>query len=902
MSIRGFLRFSLSGLGLTILVLAGYGAYDAWTDRRDAMAFLAAERVVEFFLDAESNLSLERGLCNAPLHDSEPLAENRRGEVAAQRTAADEALRQALDGITRIPGMADSVAALDALKKDFAEFARFRRRVDESLAKPRTERADEVVDTFAPRITALISRITELRRMLDILVTIPHVDVARYVGLRAMAAEMAERAGRERFVFGGNVAQRTPFSVPDIQAAAQDRGRVELTWTRINAFRARTDLPAGLSAAISKAEAEYMGRLGELRMAVLAASGTGQYPVSGREWVDRSGAALATVIAVAKEAGLVAKSAADAAMARANRRFAGHFALLVVSLIAATVSLTAARSIELRRTNMWFDAALNNMSQGLCLLDADQRVVVSNKFHREIYGLSPDQVKSGTTLRQLIAHCVANGTYCGPDPDEYVQVNFRRSSDIETLSDGRVISLSRHPMQDGGCLVTFEDVTDRQRNEARVTFMAHHDLLTGLANRSLFMEKVQDACTRQRRSGGAFAVFMLDLDRFKNVNDSLGHPTGDALLKEMAQRLKSSLRETDVVARLGGDEFAILQSGGAALREDAIMLAGRILDVVGRPFDIDGHSVGVGASLGITLAPQDGIAPDDLLKKADLALYRTKSEGRNGYSFFHADMTAEADSRHRMENEMRAALARNEFELHYQPIFDAQTREPRGAEALVRWRHPERGLIAPDQFISLAEATGLIIPLGNWVLRKACAEAVLWPEHIKLAVNLSSVQFRKGILLDVILSALADSGLPPERLELEITESVLLKNEADYRDLLRQLKNTGIAIVLDDFGTGYSSLGHLTSFPVDKIKIDKSFTQGLSKRTDCAVVVASVLTLAHGLDIVTTAEGVETEEQLDLLRLAGVNLMQGYLLGRPVPASDLTFIRGRSDARVPEVA
>jgi diguanylate cyclase (GGDEF)-like protein len=426
--------------------------------------------------------------------------------------------------------------------------------------------------------------------------------------------------------------------------------------------------------------------------------------------------------------------------------------------------------------------------------------------------------------------------------------------------------------------------------------MAHHDLLTGLANRTLFMEKIEEAGARLRRHGEAFTVVMLDLDRFKNVNDSLGHPAGDALLKEMAQRLKSSLRETDVLARLGGDEFAILQSGGAAQRDDAITLSVRIIDLVAKPFDLDGHKMSVGTSIGIALAPQDGVEPDELLKKADLALYLTKSEGRNGFNFFHADMTTEADARHQMENEMREALMRNEFELYYQPVLDVRTREPRGAEALVRWRHPRNGLIMPDRFIPLAEDTGLIVQLGAWILGKACADAASWPVQFKLAVNLSPVQFRKGDLFEVILCALVESGLPPERLELEITESVLLENEANYRVLLQQLKNIGVSIVLDDFGTGYSSLGYLTRFPVDKIKIDKSFTQGLSQRADCAAIVSSVVTLAHGLDITTTAEGVETEEQFELLRAAGVTQVQGFLFGRPRPISELGFAGAKADA------
>ena len=558
-----------------------------------------------------------------------------------------------------------------------------------------------------------------------------------------------------------------------------------------------------------------------------------------------------------------------------------------------------AKTEELERANMRFDAALNGMTQGLCMFDADHRLVVANKRFAEMYALTHEQTRPGTTARQVLEARIANGTYAGVTPDDYIHRVFREASDIQSLPDGRIVAIARQWMPDGSVLTTHEDVTDRRQNEAKVAFMAHHDLLTGLANRSLFMEKIQEAGARLRRRGESFTVFMLDLDRFKDVNDSLGHPAGDALLKEMAERLRGSLRETDVLARLGGDEFAILQSGEPDQREAAIMLAVRIIDLVAKPFELEGSKVSVGTSIGIALAPQDGVDPDELLKKADLALYRTKAAGRNGFNFFNPEMTEEVDARHRLENELRDALVREQFEIHYQLVVDMTTREPRGAEALIRWRHPTKGLVAPDRFIPLAEDTGLIVPLGAWILRKACADAASWPAHTKLSINLSPVQFRKGDVFDLILCALVDSGLPPERLEIEITESVLLESESNYRVVLQQLKNIGITIVLDDFGTGYSSLGYLTTFPVDKIKIDKSFTHGLLERADCAAVVASVLTLARGLDIATTAEGVETEEQCEMLQAAGVNLAQGWLFGRPCPVTELGFARLPAPAEEP---
>ncbi len=681
------------------------------------------------------------------------------------------------------------------------------------------------------------------------------------------------------------------------------------------------------------------------------------------------------------------------------------------------------------------NAAINDMSQGLLMFDAAERIVVCNRRYIEMYGLSPDVVKPGLALRDLLAHRLERGSFTG-DVDQYHR-NLRAGlaetkaySCTVQIGDGRSIRIVNQAMANGGWVATHEDITERRKAELelertkafldtvienvpvtvfvkdvreqryvlvnraaeqlwgiprdevigkhaldlfpkqtadlivardgellahsgqqfhvthqvetphngtrlvelrriaildehgkpeyllgvvedvteraradeRIKYMAHHDLLTGLSNRALFMEKIEEAGARLRRRGETFTVFMLDLDRFKNVNDSLGHPEGDSLLKETAQRLKSALRETDVLARLGGDEFAILQAGEANQWEDASSLADRIVEIMTRPYDISGNKVSIGTSIGIALAPADGIEPSELMKKADLALYRMKSEGRNGYRFFDAQMTADADALHRLEHDLREAISRGELEVHYQPIIDVQTCTPIGTEALVRWRHPQRGYIPPDQFIPLAEETGLIVPIGEFVLQRACTDAATWLPHIRVAVNLSLVQFRKGNLLDVILCALVESGLAPERLELEITELVLLENELEILAVIRQLKNLGVSLALDDFGTGYSSLSCLTKFPFDKIKIDKSFTQNMAKRAECAAIVASVRALGRGLNIVTTAEGVETEQQFELLRTAGVNLVQGYLFGRPCPASELDWTLTGTDSRVESAA
>jgi diguanylate cyclase (GGDEF)-like protein/PAS domain S-box-containing protein len=438
-------------------------------------------------------------------------------------------------------------------------------------------------------------------------------------------------------------------------------------------------------------------------------------------------------------------------------------------------------------------------------------------------------------------------------------------------------------------IAVIEDATERKKAEQRIAFLAHHDALTGLANRAAFAQKIEEAAARQRRHDEPFTILLLDLDRFKEVNDTLGHPAGDTLLTEVALRLKSLLRETDALARLGGDEFAIIQVGEADQPQAARALAERILDALGKPFAIDGGNIGIGTSIGIALAPEHGTGADELLKTADIALYRAKSAGRNGYCFFDPKMSEIASARQQIENDLRRAIQQDELVLHYQPILDARTRKIRSVEALVRWQHPTKGMLFPDVFIPLAEETGLIAQIGDWVLRTACAEAATWPAEIKIAVNLSLVQFRKTKLDDVVMRALVDSGVRPERLELEITETALIESAAECLPALRQFKNLGITIVLDDFGTGYSSLSQLAMFPFDRIKIDKSFTQNMTKRSECAAIISATLTLAQNLDIATTAEGVETVDQYRILRLAGVTSVQGYLFKRPGPASELDF-------------
>jgi diguanylate cyclase (GGDEF)-like protein/PAS domain S-box-containing protein len=564
------------------------------------------------------------------------------------------------------------------------------------------------------------------------------------------------------------------------------------------------------------------------------------------------------------------------------------------------------QTTELARMNMRFDAALSNMSQGISMFDGDKRLVVWNERYAALYQYAPEVLKVGVHVNALAESLVISGILSGATDPAAVEGKIAvmnelqtDSSRVEELADGRLIQITRQPTADGGWVATHEDITERLRAEAEIVHVARHDMLTGLANRMEFNARLDDALKRVKRNGGNVTVMMLDLDKFKAVNDTLGHPAGDLLLKQVAERLRSSIRETDVVARLGGDEFAIIQQGESGQHEGAIALALRIIGAITSPFDLDGHHANIGTSIGIAFAPEHGNDPEELLKRADLALYEVKASGRNDFRIFRREMLDVVDLQLSAESELRDAIARNEFELHYQPVVGVDARV-RGVEALIRWRHPARGLLMPGDFIPLAESTGLIVPIGEWILQQACADAAKMPLDVRIAVNVSAVQFKQGKLFDVILCTLVETGLKPERLELEITESALLGNRDEHLMTIRQIKNLGISMTLDHFGTGYSSMSYLTVFPFDKIKIDRSFIQNAPDRRDCKAVIAAAIVLAKGLGIATTAEGIETEDQFEYLREAGVDLVQGGLFGQPAPASQLDL--GNAGWPKPQVA
>ena len=544
----------------------------------------------------------------------------------------------------------------------------------------------------------------------------------------------------------------------------------------------------------------------------------------------------------------------------------------------------------LKAQNTRFDAALNNMPHGLCMFDSNKRLIVCNARYIEMYRLPTELTVPGVALEHIIAHRIA--TDQGPRSmqkywDEHIQraVSGTVSSYKQHLTDGRTIQIDHQPLPGGGWVANHQDVSEAIRAEEQINHMARHDALTGLANRVHFRAELEKAIKRAMR-GEDIAVLCLDLDHFKAVNDTLGHLVGDELLQAVAERLQKCVRDTDVVSRLGGDEFAIIQMASMQ-PEGATSLVPRIIETLSEPYTLGDHIAVIGVSVGISLAPADGVTAEELLKNSDLALYRAKESGRGTYSFFEPAMNAKMQARRMLEMDLRTALSNNEFKLHYQPLVSISRQEVVGFEALIRWNHPERGLVPPADFIGVAEETGLITAIGTWVLGEACREAATWPDHIRIAVNLSPLQFKSPTLLLDVVAALGKSGLSPRRLELEITETVMLNDTEATLETLRQLKELGIAISMDDFGTGYSSLGYLRKFPFSKIKIDQSFIRSLSSGQESLAIVKAITGLGESLGMVTTAEGVETLDQLNALSAEGCNEVQGYFFSRPVPANEV---------------
>jgi diguanylate cyclase (GGDEF)-like protein/PAS domain S-box-containing protein len=559
--------------------------------------------------------------------------------------------------------------------------------------------------------------------------------------------------------------------------------------------------------------------------------------------------------------------------------------------ICLVLALSASHSQAVLQAQKYLlDTALENMLQGLCMFESDGRIMLFNDRYSKMTGLSPATLK-GMSLLDIFKLRKASGRLMS-DPDEafqQVRSDVREGNSktrVFEMEVGRWIRVAEQPMKGGGWVSTLEDITQWRELQEQIAYMAHHDALTGLPNRALFREQLARELARTSRDE-EIAVHCIDLDNFKDINDALGPPVGDELLKEVAVRLRTAVRAIDTVARIGGDEFAIIQIGPEIRTSDASSLAGRINELAREPYAIAGQQIFMGTSIGISVAPDDAADPDLLLKKAEIALHLAKEGGRGTYRFFESGMDARAQARRVLHVDMRAALLRDEFEVYYQPIYTVEKGQIVCFEALLRWNHPLRGMIQPADFIPLAEDTGLILPIGNWVLRRACKDASLWSRDVAVAVNLSPRQFKSRDLVASVIAALSDSGLSANRLELEITESVFLQNSEATLEILHRLREVGIRLSMDDFGTGYSSLSYLRRFRFDKIKIDASFVRELPSRDESMAIVRAVTGLGRSLGITTTAEGVETSEQLELLRQESCDQVQGYLFSPPRPAREV---------------
>src|SRR5712671_3200610 len=589
-----------------------------------------------------------------------------------------------------------------------------------------------------------------------------------------------------------------------------------------------------------------------------------------------------------------------------------HFALAVLSIVFFVAIRHLTSSLLRIYLNAWiarereaalagqFDTALNNMPHGLCMFAADGRLAVMNRRFNEMMNLSDDLVERGASAADMVADCVSAGSISAASGKMIVsEIENAQARDIITTDPDaardRSLSWTFQPMAGGGAVVLLEDITERRNAEARITHLARYDDLTALPNRVNFRDEIERLLAVPHRATQLSALLFVDLDQFKQVNDTLGHPCGDQLLCTVADRLRDMLRPEDFVARFGGDEFVVFQQNIKSA-EDAAYLARRVVDHLSERYKIDNHLVEIGASVGIALT-SPGVTADTLLKNADMALYRAKADGRGTFCFFRDEMAQIVEARRILELDLRKALANEEFELLYQPLVNLKSGRIATCEALLRWNHPVRGTVSPVDIIPVAEDMGLIVDLGRWILRKACMECMKWPGAVSVAVNFSPRQFHQRELLSEIRYALEVSGLPANRLEIEITESSLLRNTQLTHDVLSQLHAIGVRISLDDFGTGYSSLSYLHNFPLQKVKIDRSFLEGIDSDRPLTLL-RGVARLSADLGMSVVVEGIETNEQLELISVDGtVSEAQGYLFSRPVPAVRIRQLLNASHGR-----
>ena len=554
----------------------------------------------------------------------------------------------------------------------------------------------------------------------------------------------------------------------------------------------------------------------------------------------------------------------------------------------------------LKMQNKRMAAALDSTGYAISIFDGSKKLVYCNSYFLTLYHLPRRLGRPGTSFEEIVRARIAANSYVGEDPERYYAERTRgvdRSEvfvDVNRLNTGEMVSINHQPLPDGGWVATHKDITEFARLQDELAHRAYHDALTGLPNRHMLQQRLAE-CVKQADGLGSFALLIIDLDGFKSINDTLGHAAGDAVLREVARRLEIAAGTEGMPARMGGDEFAVVMDVGTVAR-DAHMLAVSLTEAGREPFLVDDQDIDIAFSVGVAVAPGDGVTPDDLLKNADLALYAAKAERRGSYRFFEPAMDKALRDRRKLERDLALALERGEFELYYQPILNLKRQAFSGFEALLRWKH-EGTIVSPATFIPVAEETGLIVPIGEWVLRQAIAEAATWPRDLRVAINVSSVQFQRGNVVPTIMNALGSARIAPERVEIEITESVFFENSTANLDALRQLHAIGLKIALDDFGTGFSALSYLLRYPFDKIKIDGAFVRAIDNAAGAQTIVRAIAEIGHGMGIITTAEGVETAAQLRNVHAAGYTEAQGFLIARPLPVEQVRkLLAGEDDA------
>ncbi len=733
-------------------------------------------------------------------------------------------------------------------------------------------------------------------RIVDSLATLVMVLLAALVATllsRQIMGPLRAASAAARRIAGGELSARIPLQL------TQGRDELGALLAAMEAMRANIETMMGREVALRRvAQVRLADAIGALDEGVLITDASNAVVVANPRLValfpgvaaGLAGATLTEVLVHEPELAITGDMCLPSGTwLRVSR--SGSIGGGAVSIFSDITALKQ-HEAELQFTNECFNAALNNMSQGLCLFDAHDKLRVSNPQFAEIYGLPPGVTRPGTPYATILAAKAQRGAMPADAAAAHAALRASGTAGVflHQLADGRAVSISHEPMAGGGWVRTYEDVSERRRAEAQIEYLARHDVTTGLPNRLVLAERIDQAvATHGRAPEQGFAVLTLGLHDFKIVSDMFGYAAADAVLRSVAARLTDAVREVDVVVRLGADEFVVLQVG-VGCPDEASELAARLLHGMAALYRVEGREMAIGVSLGIALAPIDGLECDLLLRHADLALTRAKAEGRGTSRFFETAMDDRLQARRSMQHDLQHALARDEFELFYQPCVDLAANRVCGFEALLRWRNPERGMVSPADFIPVVEATGLIVDIGEWVVRNACREAMRWPATIRVAVNVSPLQFASPNLVDCVANALAQSGLPANRLELEVTESVLLADDGATLATLHRLRTMGARVAMDDFGTGYSSLSYLRSFPFDKIKVDQSFVRGLGPDPGSAAIIRAIVGLGTTLGMRTTVEGVETAEQLEVVRNAGANEIQGYYFSRPVPSGQVADV------------